>query len=69
MGDHVAAEAHLNGLFTLLDMKRPEEWQHRIYGLLQRIILAYAPPAPTFASTLDMAKRGTDHVDVVLAAT
>lgn len=39
MGDHVAAEAHLNGLFNLLDMRRPEEWQHRIYGLLQRIIL------------------------------
>jgi len=44
MGDHVAAEAHLNGLFTLLDMKRPEEWQHRFYGLLQRIILAYVQP-------------------------
>ncbi|KAK1753353.1 hypothetical protein QBC47DRAFT_430019 [Echria macrotheca] len=40
MGDHIAAEAHLNGLFTLIDMKRPEEWQHRFYGLLQRIILA-----------------------------
>jgi len=39
MGDHVAAEAHLNGLFNLLDMRRPEEWQHRFYGLLQRIIL------------------------------
>ncbi|KAK4445095.1 hypothetical protein QBC34DRAFT_413902 [Podospora aff. communis PSN243] len=40
MGDHVAAEAHLNGLFTLLDMRRPDAWQHRFYGLLQRIILA-----------------------------
>ncbi|KAK3346100.1 hypothetical protein B0T25DRAFT_483723 [Lasiosphaeria hispida] len=39
MGDHTAAEAHLNGLFTLLDMRRPEEWEHRFYGLLQRVIL------------------------------
>lgn len=39
MGDHAAAEAHLNGLFTLLDMRRPESWQHRFYGLLQRVIL------------------------------
>ena len=69
MGDHVAAEAHLNGLFTLLDMKSPEEWQHRIYGLLQRIILAYDPPAPPYTSTLDMAKRGTDDGDIVLAVT
>ncbi|KAK0648921.1 hypothetical protein B0T16DRAFT_123230 [Cercophora newfieldiana] len=40
MGDYAAAEAHLNGLFTLLDMKRPEEWQNRFYGVLQRVILA-----------------------------
>ncbi|KAK5659252.1 hypothetical protein OQA88_1344 [Cercophora sp. LCS_1] len=39
MGDHTAAEAHLNGLFTLLDMRHPESWQHRFYGLLQRVIL------------------------------
>ncbi|KAK4192383.1 hypothetical protein QBC35DRAFT_248408 [Podospora australis] len=39
MGNCVAAEAHLNGLSTLIDMKRPEEWQHRFYGMLQRIIL------------------------------
>ncbi|KAK0610991.1 hypothetical protein B0T14DRAFT_500177 [Immersiella caudata] len=40
MGDHVAAEAHLNGLFTLLNMRSPDAWQYRFYGLLQRIILA-----------------------------
>lgn len=39
MGDINAAEAHFNGLFTLLDMKRPEIWQDRLYGLLQRIVL------------------------------
>ncbi|KAK4664324.1 uncharacterized protein QC763_504475 [Podospora pseudopauciseta] len=39
MGDPTAAEAHINGLCTLIDMKRPEEWQHRFYGMLQRIIL------------------------------
>lgn len=39
MGDSLAAEAHLNGLFTLIDMRRPEDWQHRFYGMLQRVIL------------------------------
>ncbi|KAK0665280.1 hypothetical protein QBC41DRAFT_306255 [Cercophora samala] len=39
MGDPTAAEAHINGLCTLIDMKHPEEWQHRFYGMLQRIIL------------------------------
>ncbi|KAK0716653.1 hypothetical protein B0T21DRAFT_296339, partial [Apiosordaria backusii] len=39
MGDSNAAEAHINGLCTFIDMKHPEEWQHRFYGLLQRIII------------------------------
>ncbi|KAK4201678.1 hypothetical protein QBC40DRAFT_347611 [Triangularia verruculosa] len=39
LGDPTAAEAHINGLCTLIDMKRPEEWQHRFYGMLQRVIL------------------------------
>lgn len=39
MGDIAAAEAHLKGLFTLVNMRRPEEWQHRFWGILQRIIL------------------------------
>ncbi|KAK4175781.1 hypothetical protein QBC36DRAFT_301677 [Triangularia setosa] len=39
MGDVTAAEAHINGLCTLIDMRHPEEWQHRFYGMLQRIIL------------------------------
>lgn len=46
MGDHAAAEAHLNGLFTLLNMRRPESWQHRFYGLLQRVILVAGPFTP-----------------------
>ncbi|KAK4229283.1 hypothetical protein QBC38DRAFT_120357 [Podospora fimiseda] len=39
MGDPQAAQAHINGLFTLIDMRKPEEWQHRFYGMLQRVIL------------------------------
>ncbi|KAK4162398.1 hypothetical protein QBC43DRAFT_321866 [Cladorrhinum sp. PSN259] len=39
MGNPHAAQAHLNGLFTLLNLRRPEEWQHRFYGMLQRVIL------------------------------
>ncbi|KAK0625440.1 hypothetical protein B0T17DRAFT_617530 [Bombardia bombarda] len=39
MGDCEAAEAHLKGLFALINMKRPEEWQHLFWGILQRIIL------------------------------
>ncbi|KAK3321946.1 hypothetical protein B0H66DRAFT_184537 [Apodospora peruviana] len=39
MGDIAAAEAHLKGLFTLIDMRRPEDWQHRFRGILQRVIL------------------------------
>ncbi|KAK3984106.1 hypothetical protein QBC44DRAFT_253640 [Cladorrhinum sp. PSN332] len=39
MGNLTAAQAHLNGLFTLLDMRKPEQWQHRFYGMLQRVIL------------------------------
>ncbi|KAK4213145.1 hypothetical protein QBC37DRAFT_423604 [Rhypophila decipiens] len=39
MGDTAAAEAHLKGLSTLVNMRRPEEWQHRFWGILQRIIL------------------------------
>lgn len=38
MGNYAAAEAHLKGLFTLIDIKTPENWQHRLYGLLQRAI-------------------------------
>lgn len=38
MGNYAAAEAHLKGLFTLIDIKTPENWQHRLYGLLQRVI-------------------------------
>ncbi|KAK0725036.1 hypothetical protein B0H67DRAFT_550682 [Lasiosphaeris hirsuta] len=62
MGDHTAAEAHLNGLFTLLDMRRPEEWEHRFYGLLQRIILiagSYIAAAkkPTSTEALQLASE------------
>ncbi len=39
MGEIEAAEAHLNGLFTLIDRRKPEQWQGRYYGLLQRVIL------------------------------
>ncbi|KAK1830402.1 hypothetical protein QBC39DRAFT_112073 [Podospora conica] len=38
MGNYAAAEAHLKGLFTLIDIKTPQNWQHRLYGLLQRAI-------------------------------
>lgn len=41
MGGYDAAEAHLNGLYTLINMRCPEEWQHRIWGILQRVILMY----------------------------
>jgi len=47
MGDIAAAEAHLKGLFTLVNMRRPEEWQHRFWGILQRVILVYVLPPPS----------------------
>ncbi len=39
VGDIAAAEAHLNGLFTIIDRRKPEEWQGRYYGLTQRVVL------------------------------
>ncbi|CAK7199404.1 hypothetical protein SEUCBS139899_002084 [Sporothrix eucalyptigena] len=46
IGDIAAAEAHLNGLFTLINWRKPEEWQGRLHGLFQRLILV----AGTFIS-------------------
>ncbi|KAL1905537.1 hypothetical protein Sste5344_008762 [Sporothrix stenoceras] len=46
IGDISAAEAHLNGLFTLINWRKPEEWQGRLHGLFQRLILV----AGTFIS-------------------
>lgn len=55
IGDIVAAEAHLNGLFTLINWRKPEEWQGRLHGLFQRLILV----AGTFIS----ASKGLDLDD------
>ncbi|CAK7210620.1 hypothetical protein SBRCBS47491_000834 [Sporothrix bragantina] len=46
IGDIAAAEAHLNGLFTLINWRKPEEWQGRLHGLFQRLVLV----AGTFIS-------------------
>ncbi|KAH8900934.1 hypothetical protein GQ53DRAFT_740762, partial [Thozetella sp. PMI_491] len=39
IGDIEAAEAHINGLYTLLNIWRPDGWQHRFYGIVQRAAL------------------------------
>lgn len=52
IGDISAAEAHLNGLFTLINWRKPEEWQGRLHGLFQRLILV--------AGTFIAASKGLD---------
>ncbi len=62
MGDAVAAEAHLNGLFTLIDVRKPEEWQHRFYGLLQRVILLYVGLTWGFVCHADNLSRAGSYI-------
>ncbi|KAM7218846.1 hypothetical protein V8F06_005726 [Rhypophila decipiens] len=57
MGDTAAAEAHLKGLSTLVNMRRPEEWQHRFWGILQRIILVTG----SFIAAAKKPQRGGDE--------
>ncbi|KAM7192461.1 hypothetical protein V8F33_008336 [Rhypophila sp. PSN 637] len=57
MGDTAAAEAHLKGLSTLVNMRRPEEWQHRFWGILQRIILVTG----SFIAAAKNPERGGDE--------
>ena len=52
MGNYAAAEAHLKGLFTLIDANTPQNWQHRLYGLLQRVIVVYVSPLCIRSTTL-----------------
>jgi hypothetical protein len=39
MGNFAAAETHLNGFYSLLDMNDTSGWEMRLHGLPQRMIL------------------------------
>ncbi|EPE04169.1 zinc c6 finger domain protein [Ophiostoma piceae UAMH 11346] len=41
IGDVEAAQAHLNGLVTLVNWQHPEDWREQLNGLFHNIILVY----------------------------
>jgi hypothetical protein len=39
MGNFEAADTHLKGFYSLLDMTNTKEWELRLHGLPQRMVL------------------------------
>ena len=39
MGNFEAADTHLRGFYSCVDMNNTREWEYRLYGMTQRMIL------------------------------
>jgi hypothetical protein len=55
MGNFKAADTHLKGFYSLLDMTNTERWERRLHGLPMRMVLLCV--SPTSISMLCFRKR------------